>query len=248
MKKSGPPDKLRIPYELLEPVGPARQAALQEAAYCANDRYVVDFVEEFSFCPYARKGRRDGLTYRYFHYASADSPEAEADWLVDLLTEVAQDPAQAVVQVVMPLIEVEPNAWHVFCQDLVAFTNARLPRSDHMATAALHPGLPFYETSPFALIPLFRRSPDPTIQWVRMDAIKALYAGRESGTRFLTLDEVSAYLDGARRAKPLYDRIAETNEKMASRLKTDHIVRTLAGIADDAQRTYEEVLLDERYD
>ncbi len=81
-----------------------------------------------------------------------------------------------------------------------------------------------------------------------MDAIKALYAGRESGTRFLTLDEVSAYLDGARRAKPLYDRIAETNQKMASRLKTDHIVRTLEGIADDAQRAYEEVLLDERYD
>ncbi len=246
-KHSGPPDRVRIPYESLEPLSPRRLEALRTEAWRANDRYVIDVVEEFSFCPYARKGRQDGLTARYLHCADAPDEPTVAARLLDLLTRVAADKGQVVVQVVLPLVEVGPNDWHRFCQDLVMFGNTLLPRGDHLATAALHPELPFVDGNPFSLIPLFRRSPDPTIQWVRMDAVHDLYAGRESGTKFLPLADLDAYLDGPPPPKPLYDRIAETNLKMARRLGTDHLVRTLAEIRDDAQRAYAEVLLDDRY-
>ena len=35
-----------------------------------------------------------------------------------------------------------------------------------LACAPLHPALPFVETSMYGMVPLFRRAPDPTIQWV----------------------------------------------------------------------------------
>ena len=106
----------------------------------------------------------------------------------------------------------------------------------------------FWDDNPFSLIPLFRRSPDPTIQWVRLDQVEALYKGRESGTKYLDLADVERHLARTDVAPPLYDRIAQTNAKMARRLGVDRIEKTLARFSDDAQRAYAEVLLDESLD
>lgn len=232
-----------LPFAPL-PVVPVDQvAALQVAAFRANDRYLIEFIEEYGFCPYARKGRRLGQVFRYFHYAS--TPDSRP--LVDLMHQVAADPKQLVVQVILPLVEVDGAAWTRFCADLVEHGNHALARDDRMATAALHPHLTYRDDNPFSLLTLFRRAPDPTIQWVRMDAVRALYAGRDGGTRAVAIEDVDALL-ARPPMTPLYDRIAQTNAVMARRLRVSWIDDLLASGSADAQREYHRILLDPRFD
>lgn len=238
-----PPPLPSLPCEPLPPLPAAQIEALQQAAFAANDRYLLEFVEAYGFCPYASKGRRLGQVHRYLHYA--DSTDAAP--LVALMHRIAADPQQAVVQVVMPLLEVSGRAWTQFCQDLTAHANHALARENRMATAALHPTLDYRTDNPFSLLTLFRRAPDPTIQWVRLDAVRALYEGRDGGTRAVSLDRVDELL-ARPPMTPLYDRIAITNATMARRMRVEFIDQLLAGYHADAQQAYHRILLDPRYD
>ncbi|MBM4346101.1 MAG: hypothetical protein FJ100_22235 [Deltaproteobacteria bacterium] len=238
-----PPPLPALPFAPLPPLPPDQTEALRAAALHANDRYLADFVEAYGFCPYARKGRRLGQVFRYVHYAS----DADARPLVHLLHEVAADRRQLVVQVIVPLVEVGAEAWTRFCAALVEHGNCGLERDDRLATAALHPKLNYREDNPFSLLTLFRRAPDPTIQWVRMDAVRALYAGRDGGTRAVSPEEVDALL-ARPPMTPLYDRIAHTNAAMARRLRVAWVEELLAGFRADAQREYQRILLDPRFD
>lgn len=238
-----PPPRPALLGQPLPPLPAAQIEALREAAFAANDRYLIDFVEAYGFCPYARKGRRLGQVHRYLHYA--DSTDTTP--LVALMQRIAADPQQAVVQVVMPLLEVSGRAWTQFCQDLTTHANHDLPRDDRMATAALHPKLEYRTDNPFSLLTLFRRAPDPTIQWVRLDAVRALYEGRDGGTKAVSLDRVDELLARPPMA-PLYDRIAITNAAMARRMRVEFIDQLLAGYHTEAQQAYHRILLDPRYD
>lgn len=238
-----PPPRPCLPAEALPPLPAAQIDALREAAFAANDRYLIDFVETYGFCPYARKGRRLGQVHRYLHYADTTDTAP----LVALMQRIAADPQQAVVQVVMPLLEVSGREWIQFCQDLTTHANHELDRENRMATAALHPKLSYRTDNPFSLLTLFRRSPDPTIQWVRLDAVRALYEGRDGGTRAISLDQVDELLARPPMA-PLYDRIAITNATMARRMRVEFIDQLLAGYHADAQQAYHRILLDPRFD
>ena len=43
---------------------------LEQEALRINDRYLHEFIEGSSFCPYARQGRRAGQTQRYVYLAA----------------------------------------------------------------------------------------------------------------------------------------------------------------------------------
>ncbi len=97
------------------------------------------------------------------------------------------------------------------------------------------------------MVPLFRRSPDPTIQWVRLDALEALYRGRHRNTVFMTPDEIREMLAGPPRKEkePLYDRICRTNGLMARRMGLDAVEETLRGYARDAHSAYAQIIIEE---
>ncbi len=235
---SDPPEPLSFPFEALPPISAAGLEAIKEHALRVNHRYLIEFIEEYAFCPFSREGRRKGQTTRYVYYID----RLEAAPLIELMHQIAADPKQAVAQVIFPIIEVAPLDWVNFCTELTAAAHALLPGRDVLALAALHPGLAFKTLNPFSLIPLFRRAPDPTIQWVRLDALEAIYEGRKKGTTFVSLADVPKLVAAGRPKKPLYDRVAETNQSMARRLGIDKVVELLAEIHDDGRRSYARIL------
>ncbi len=230
-----------LPFEPLPPMRAATRLAIEAAALEANDRYLETFLEPHSFCPFSRGGRQRGQTLRVVHHA--DAPDV-APFLERLLA-AADDPSRAVVQLIVPMIEVSPEAWSAFCHALTAAGNERLRAKtgqDVFAVAPLHPELPYRTVNPFALIPLFRRTPDPTIQWVRLDALEKLYAGRGGDTTYADPDDLEGFLARPRK-NPLFDRIAETNERMARRLGIAEVERTLASLSRQAKERYARLLL-----
>ena len=111
-----------------------------------------------------------------------------------------------------------------------------------MAVAPLHPELRYNQSTPEALIPLFRRTPDPTIQWVRLDALEGIYAGKESDTVFVDVAAIDEYMAHSANRTPLYETIAKANAAMAKRLSTPTVEALLADIATDAAQSYEKIL------
>ncbi len=227
-----------MPFDALAPLSPSRRAALRKEAFRVNDRYLFEFIEALAFCPYSRKGRELGEVRRYFYYADT----LDIGPLVDLGRSVAADPGQVVAQVIMPLIEVDPAAWCTFCQELRDLVNADIDHQSRLVTAALHPHLPFSDCNEFTLIPLFRRSPDPTIQWVRQAPLDELYSGRGRGTSYVAPEDASLFLAGPPPKTPLYDRIAQTNAATTRRLQVDKICEMAADYHADARDSYARIL------
>lgn len=232
-----------VPFEPLPELGPEVRRALEALALEANETYLASFIEAHSFCPFAAGGRARGLTARFVHVAERKDVEP----FLDLMDRAAAAPEKAVVQVIVPAVEVSAADWTRFCHEVTAAGNARLrARGDASVyvVAPLHPDLPYSTRSPFALVPLLRRAPDPTIQWVRLDALDALYAGRSSDTVFVDPADVARFLR-AKHRPPLLERIAETNLKMAERLGVPEVERALREIARRARARYGRALLGE---
>lgn len=230
-----------VPYEPLPPISPALRAAIEKEALRLNDRYLYEVIEEHAFCPFARSGREAGQTSRYVLYADTASVEP----ILAIMARVAADPQQVVAQVILPLVEASPDAWIRFCDEVTAAGHARLGGAPKLAFAALHPALRYHAGNPFALIPLFRRAPDPTLQWARLDALAELYAGRGNEHRYVDPDDILAFMrDAPPPRPPLYDRVAETNAKMAKHLGIAGIEALLAEQARDAQQSYRRLFVE----
>ncbi len=232
---------LVFPFEALDPLDATTKRAIEEAALRANDRYLHEFIEDFSFCPFAREGRKAGTTERHVFIADSLDPLP----LFELMRDIAARPKILVAQVIMPLIEVSPRDWRTFCHGLTGAANAFIGEPESMAVAPLHPDLPYTTTNPSTLLTLFRRAPDPTIQWVRLDGLAAIYKGRGGETVVLSPAQICEMLIAPPRRQPnLYDRIAETNMAMARRLGFEKVEAMLRGYSDDAAAEYRRILLE----
>ena len=230
---------LRLPFEPIGALPERKRAKLAKESLRVNDRYLREFIEGSSFCPYARQGRRAGQTRRHVYIAET----LDLAPLLQLFQEVAADQTQVVAQVIMPVIEAEPEAWRRFCLDLTEVGNASLSKPV-LACAPLHPRLPFDEANMYGLVPLFRRAPDPTIQWVRLDGLEALYAGRGSDNQYLQVEDIESFVRSAQPPRPpLYDVVCKTNAAMARRLTIERVVKILDEIAGDGRRGYAQILL-----
>lgn len=233
------------PFAPLPPLTLGARRALEAIALEANDRYLETFLEPHSFCPFSRGGRKRGLTHREVCLASSLDV---TPWL-DLMEALAADPTKVVAQLIFPAIEVPPDAWSRFCHELTTAGNERMrvgvgKGAEVFAVAPLHPELGYSTKNAYTLIPLLRRTPDPTVQWVRLDALEKLYEGRSAKTVFVDVAELEAFL-AAPQKKPLFDRIAETNQQMAERLGVAEVERTLRELSRWAQARYARALLDD---
>lgn len=239
---SGPTTpRLELPFEPLPAISDATRAAITEAAREANEHYLREFIEAYSFCPFAREGRRAGTTECHVYWADSSDPVP----LFELMRDVASRPNILVAQVVFPFVEVSAPRWRSFCHELTRAAHAHIGGPPTMAVAALHPELAYSPANPFSLLTLFRRAPDPTVQWVRLDGLDAIYAGRRKRTVVLTPAQIAQLvLAPPARQLDLYDRIAETNMAMALRIGLPQVEATLAGYAADARRAYRRILLE----
>jgi len=211
----------------------AQRPLAQETALRANDVYLEQFVEGHNLCPYAREGRRRGETHRLVHFQTTSDLEE----LLEVFVRCAADPTCVVMQVIFPDLEVDCAAWIEFCHRVTKLGHGRRGGPDVMANAALHPCLPYHQATPYTLIPLFRRAPDPTIQWVRLTHLEKLYAGRAKGSTFIDPAQIMDFLE-AKVTKSLYDRVAEANQQTAVRLGVAHLEQQLHALYSETKSHY----------
>jgi nitrite reductase/ring-hydroxylating ferredoxin subunit len=226
------------PFQPLPPLDDLTRQQLGAVAEAAYDRYLMAFLEEHSLCPFARGGRRRGMTTRVAYVAQS----SDAQPLIDIALAAAPDAAKAVVALILPAIDVEPEAWRLFAVGITNAVNAVHAGGPVYSVAALHPDHPYSAQSPLALVPLFRRAPDPTMQLVRLDALEAVYEGRSGKDVYVPPELIPEVL--SRPAPPsMFDRIAETNMKMAQRLGIGRLERDLRVIHEETRRNYQRLLL-----
>jgi hypothetical protein len=176
--------------------------SIESAALARNDRYLREFVEALELCPFARKCRETGRLARYV-FRGSHPTEAT-------LTAIAELERTAEDQVEVALL-----IYSEFIAGLAAFEEFR----DEVRTSlrlfygvAFHPELPVDLSDANRAVSFLRRSPDPTLQLVRIATLERVRAGRPTGTLYVDPARISpAELSALHRSMSVSDEIAEAN-------------------------------------
>jgi len=106
------------------------------------------------------------------------------------------------------------------------------------ALAAFHPDARADLSDPERAIPFLRRTPDPTIQLVRYEALESVREGFNEGTQFIDVKALMT-LDWTREdTLPLRERIARANLRTVAKLGVEDIEQRYADIFRDRDATY----------
>jgi hypothetical protein len=181
------------------------------AALARNDRYLRDLVEAFQICPFARTCRERGALARTV-LAGRGEP------LFAALTQAARqlhEPSQAHVEVALLIAPEFGDDWRVF--DGWATRLASELRDQRHAdgeaiafhVVAFHPAMRGSDDDAWRLVGLLRRSPDPTLQLVRISVLDAVKGADAGQTRYVAPEDLHR-LDMLPR-KGISERIAEAN-------------------------------------
>lgn len=209
--------------------------AITREALRLHSRYTEEIVERFDICPWARRARTAGEWERYVLLQVDGDLEAP----LDAIRRVGLDPRRLSVAIlILPRIDLSPRHFDDF---VAALRKADQDRSDgrpSFVAASFHPDYPRNDRSPASLVPFFRRSPDPSIQLVRLSILDEARGG--SHGKFLFDFSPSAYAELARRREnpSVTDRITTDN---AARLQSETPERLEAiyrDICEDRDRTY----------
>ena len=185
-----------------------------QAARCRNDRYLREFIEDLSICPYARMCREQGRLYRAVFLQSQPTAKAIAEFVLSL-----EPLTQFEIGLLLFPNFAGPGAVgdaHAF-ERLVSearnqYGKLRKPPPGFFLVA-FHPTMPSNLSNPDVAVRFMRRSPDPTIQLVRpevIDSVRNPHHDREdlsttiaeSGLRTVRTigpDKVTANLDSIHR-------------------------------------------------
>ena len=189
-----------------------------EAALLRNHRYLREFVEALGLCPYAKRCREEGKLHRRVLFGRNQALPAIAE--VEALPE-------DMVEVALLIFVGEPGegaaaarAFESFCADL-------RPHLKSFYGVAFHPALPRDLLDAHRAVQFIRRSPDPTLQLVRISTLTSLRKDT-AGSRYvdparLSLEELLAL----QTPLSLSDRIAEANLKTLRREGPDRLEQLL---------------------
>lgn len=126
------------------------------------DRYLVEVVEAFELCPWARSARLAGEVAVEIVWGA---PAVEA-W-IEAARRALAHPTTRVAMIVAPELAIARAALATI-RDAVA---ARLPEA---GVAHFHPDAPLDLASPARLVPFVRRAPDPLLQLVPLAILDAV--------------------------------------------------------------------------
>ncbi len=184
---------------------------LTQATLKVYERYAVEVVERFGFCPWARAARLSGNVRIELIFSANGDDLAES--LAQLSALHDRSVRADIALFIYPLLGLGRLPFEGFVRQLRSAAEAQAPKLDAFAMAAFHPAANVDTTDPDKLVPYVRRSPDPTLQLVRKSALSAI-KGLTSGTEFVDLSTLSlsslAAL-GQPGPKAVRDRIAEQN-------------------------------------
>jgi hypothetical protein len=149
-----------------------------------NERYLVEVVEAFGLCPWARGTRLSGNLARTVLLQS----EEHTDHALARLQTWSEAPAVEIGLLIFPKLGLDYGDFQRFVNRLIDEDARRYSRaSSPFAMAAFHPHAELDLGSPDRLVPYLRRSPDPTIQVVRVSALERVRGQEVAGTQFVDL-------------------------------------------------------------
>ena len=205
-------------------------AELSAVTLKAYERYAVEAVERFGFCPWARAARESGdVTLRVVFSTDRDDFDESLRLLAELHGQASGAGTGTGADVgggtggtdialfIYPLLDLDRLGFEDYARRLRARAEAGSglapARLDAFAMAAFHPSANADLSHPDRLVPFVRRSPDPTLQLVRNTALSRI-KGLTQGTAFLDVSQLTADAFKALQEPPpkaVRERIAEQN-------------------------------------
>ncbi len=209
--------------------------ALAVEALRLNDRYLIEFIEPHGLCPYAEGARNSPeLRRRVLVERSADALLAPTtEWLRSL----ADVPSAVVAILIYPRFSGALDAFEKFLRSIRAELDAA--GSSPFVSALFHPRLKYSTATPQRLLTYFRRSPDPSLQFVRFSVLDQLKRRVPSGKFFFDGSEKSL-AEVARRGEQvgLSERIARDNHALVATQGIAKLEAILDDIEADRARSY----------
>ncbi len=187
------------------------------------ERYLVEVVERYDLCPWARGSRANGEVAVDVLWGTPDI----AAW-VAAATRLLARPNTSVAMVIAPELAIGRIPLH-------SVRNEVADAIPSVGVAEFHPDANLDLTNPARLVPFVRRSPDPMLQLVplaTLDSVRGQVPAvdREQQVRMLNGQAAPLRRDAA-------DRIAASNHETIG-AATSEVLATLADIAADRERTY----------
>ncbi len=218
---------------------------LTRATLEVYERYAVEVVERFGFCPWARSARESNQVR--LHVIFSSDPD-DFDESLAALSALHEAPAgDDVALFIYPLLDLDRRGFEDYTRRLRRRAEQASPRLDAFASAAFHPSAPADLSHPDKLVPYVPPSPDPTLQLLRNTSLSAI-KGLERGTEFLDVTTLSIEALTSLREPPpkaLRERIAEQNLATVNEVSPAVIDAVLADIASAREAAHERLL--ERY-
>ncbi|HVW26096.1 MAG TPA: DUF1415 family protein [Polyangiaceae bacterium] len=210
-------------------------AALRREAVRLYRRYQTEIVEALRLCPWAERTRLEGHVREDVILSTGLEPAP----VLAAIDALSRDDAVQIGLLLFPRLRVGREAFERFVSEIVTKDAERRELGTApFALAAFHPDARADLGDPERAIPFLRRTPDPTIQLVRYEALESVRKGFNEGTQFVDV-KVLMTLDWTREdTLPLRERIARANLRTVTRLGMDAVEALYADIFRDRDATY----------
>ena len=205
---------------------------LRQESLRLYDRYAREIVEGLSFCPYAASSREAGRV----SVVALISP-LDATSVAVAIEAIAMHDEADIGIVLLPLFSGSRGALSRFAGEVRELIPSRDARS--FAIADFHPdSVPSIE-APGDFTSFIRRTPDPTLQLVRMSALNQVRTREGHGSGFVDPSQLGS-LEALRAPTqaPLHERIADLNRATVARAGLAAIEARLEAIHRDRRDTH----------
>ena len=194
--------------------GASARAAFERELLRLNDRYVIEFVEAFGLCPFARTARERGSSVRRVLWLDRLEPGALVAYAE---RELAAIEGLEVAQVILPALACTPSEFQRLATEVNRLHAERAaPNRPLFVLAPFHPAASYSDASGARLVPFFRRTPDPTLQCVRLSVLDHIHDQRPRGTRFFDGSPEAWEALGAEPVSPsVTEQITQSNFRVA---------------------------------
>ena len=212
---------------------------LEREALRVYGRFAVEVIEGYGFCPWAADARQQGHVRRQIVL----EVEPEVDAVVDHVVAMAADAQIAIGLLIFPQLALDRAPFSRWASTIREGYEQRVGRGNGLvAMADFHPNAKADMAAPERLVPFIRRSPDPTIQVVRMSALDEVRMSETHGTAFMDPADIDLAAIAAAGAQPtvapLHQRVARNNLRTIEREGLESVEATLRDIHDDRHRSY----------
>jgi len=194
--------------------------SIEAAALARNDRYLREFVEALDLCPFARRCRESGRLARRVLRGGGPG-EATASAVREL--EATPEDQVEVALLIYPELEGGVRALEELRDEV-----RRSLRRFHCV--AFHPELPMDLSDENRAVSFLRRSPDPTLQLVRIATLDRVRSGRPAGSVYVDPSKLRAdELRSLEAPLSVSEQIARANLRTLRQHDAAGLQRLLAG-------------------